>query len=239
MKKLLLILVLFLSFFNSIQAQSNAEFFEQSNEFLQNNVNSEGKVNYSRLKRSPGELLYILNNISTLKQTSAKNNEKMAFWINVYNLTVIKNIVQNYPLRTVNDVPDFFDQKSNIADDKLSLNDVEEILKTLTDNQGINFALSKGKLGSPRLLNAAYLPETLDYQISLQVKTEINKPGFIKVDKNNKIIEINHIFSQYKSEFVTHYFNEIDFINVFLEKKIDSKLKISYLKDDLALNESK
>ena len=236
-KKLLFIIILLYTFVS--HAQTTTLFFEQSNEFLQNNVNSEGKLNYSRLKRSPGELLYILNNVSDLKISASKRNDKMAFWINVYNLTVIRNIVDNYPLRTVNDVPDFFDKKFNIAGDKLSLNDIEEILKGLTDDQGVNFTLSKGKIGSPRLLNAAYVPETLDYQISLQVKTEINKPGFIKINKNEKVIEINHIFSQYKSEFVTHYFNEIDFINVFLEKKVDSKLKISYQKDELALNETK
>lgn len=238
MKKLLLTATI-LFFTNFALSQTNTLFFEQANEFLQNNVDSDGKVHYARLKKSPGELLYILNNAIDLKQITSSRNEKIAFWINVYNLTLIKNVIENYPLQSVSYIFDFYDKKFLIAGDNLSLNNIEEMVKELTDDQGINFALAKGTVGSPRLLNAAYLPETLDYQLSLQVKSEINKPGFVKLNKVAKTLEVNGIFSKYKSEFVTHYFTEIDFINVFLENKVDSKLQIQYQKMDYALNEKK
>ena len=238
MKKLLFTATI-LFFTSFVLAQTNTIFFEQANEFLQNNVDSDGKVHYARLKKSPGELYYILNNANDLKQIKSSRNEKIAFWINVYNLTLIKNVIENYPLQSVSYIFDFYDKKFLIAGDNLSLNNIEEMVKELTDDQGINFALAKGTVGSPRLLNAAYLPETLDYQLSLQVKSEINKPGFVKLNKVAKTLEVNGIFSKYKSEFVTHYFTEIDFINVFLENKVDSKLQIQYQKMDYALNEKK
>lgn len=237
--KMIRILAIIIIFSNATYSQSFEAFFEQTNEFLQNNVSTDGKIDYARLKRSPGELLYILNNVNDLTLAIAKPNEKIAFYINVYNLNVIKNVVENYPISSVKDIPDFYDKKSNVAGDSLSLTNIEAILKKLTDNQGVNFALSKGRLDSAHLLNAAYLPQTLDYQIGLHVKNEVNKPGFMKINKVDKSVELMNVFYENKAEFVTKYFNEIDFINVFLEKKIDNKLKVYYQKQDLRLNDNK
>ena len=63
----ILLLVSFLIITSYSQAQTLNDFFEQTNEFLKKNVSPEGKVNYAQLKKSPGELIYILDHQCPLK----------------------------------------------------------------------------------------------------------------------------------------------------------------------------
>ena len=238
MKKIILVVFL-LTYFSSLNAQTEALFFEQTNEFLTKNITKDGKINYKSIKKSPGELFYILDNVFKLKlDTDLSNESSIAYWINIYNLLVIKNVVDNYPIKSVNNVPDFFEKSFLINGDNLSLTDIENKLNFICKDPGIHFVLSKASNGDPVLFNGAYLPESSLYQISLQVKSAITKPNFLKVNKDTNVVEFPVVFQKYKKDFVTLYFNEIDFVNIFLEKKLDNKLQISFTKFDWSLNET-
>ena len=236
--KNIIFIILFLNSLCSLNAQTEALFFEQTNEFLKNNVTKEGKINYGVIKKSPGELFYILDNISNLKIESNKNNEFfIAYWINMYNLLIIKNVIDNYPIKSVNVVDGFFDKTYLINGDNLSLLDIEKKLNLICKEPGIHFVLSKASNGDPILYNGAYLPESALYQISLQVESAANKPNFLKINKKTNVVELPVIFEKYKEDFVTLYYNEIDFVNIFLEKKLDNKMKVVYGIFDWTLND--
>ena len=59
----------------------------------------------------------------------------------------------------------------------------------------------------------------------------------MKLDKSAKTVELPKIFDWYKKDFAVNYFNEVDFINIFLEKKIDNKLMIKTYDFDWSLNQ--
>lgn len=221
-----------------VQAQTLNDFFEQTNEFLNKNVTENGKVNYSQLKKSPGELIYILDNISKLKTDFKTKEEAKAFWINAYNLLVIKSVVEKLPLVSVNTVAGFFDEKTFIvAKQELTLNDIENtILREVIADAGVHFVLCKGTNGDAPLLNAAYTPEKVNDQIKQQAKLYINNKDFYKIFKNTNSIELPKMFETFKSDFVTGYFNEIDFINIFLDKKIETTYKVTTRPYDWSLN---
>lgn len=238
MKKTI-ILFAFILYSNTFFSQTHTVFLDQTNEFLKASVSTDGKIDYAKLKKGPGGLLYILKNAENLKIDALDKDTRVAFWINAYNLLVIKNIIENYPLRSVNFVSGFFDKKFKIASNEVSLNEIQKIIGDLIKDPGIHFILSNGTNGGPKLMSAAYFPETVMYQISLQVKSAINKVGFVKIDKETKTVELPKVFELHKTDFITQYFNEIDFINVFLDKKIDNKLKILYSSFDITLNDLK
>ena len=75
------------------------------------------------------------------------------------------------------------------------------------------------------------------YQVLFELKSAINKSGSIKVNKGQNTVEIPNVFELHKPDFVTQYFNQIDFLNIFLENKIDNKLQINYTNFDWTLNE--
>lgn len=234
-KNILFICIIFIS--NFIFSQTKEDFFNQSNEFFKNNVTIDGKVNYAKLKKSPGELIYILDNGAKLKIESLEKETKIAFWINSYNLLIIKSIIENYPLKSVRNVTNFFEKKLKIANSEFTLNEIENILTNLIKDPGTYFVLANGSNGGPKLLNSAYLPETVMYQVLFELKSAINKSGSIKVNKGQNTVEIPNVFELHKPDFVTQYFNQIDFLNIFLENKIDNKLQINYTNFDWTLNE--
>ena len=238
MKKLL-ILTLLLLISNLCKAQTIDLFFEQTNEFLIKNVTPDGKVDYTKLKKSPGELLYILNNIEHLKTTFIDKNVSKAFWINVYNLEVIKGVLDNYPVKSVNLIEGFFKENNfMVANQELTLDDVENtILRELFVDPGIHFVLSSAANGGAPLLNAAYLPDTVSEQLKDRAKLFMNNKSFMKIDKTTRTVELPKIFEWYKKDFVTIYFNEIDFINIFLDKKVDNKYAVKTYDFDWSLNQ--
>lgn len=237
MKKKLLLFSLFL--LTSISnAQTVNDFFEQANEFLQKNVTADGKVNYTQLKKSPGELYYILDNISRLNTNFKTKEEAKAFWINTYNLLVIRSVIEKFPLVSVNTVPGFFNEKSFIvAKQELTLDDIENtILREIIADAGVHFVLCKGTNGDAPLLNGAYTPDKVNEQIKQRAKLYINSKDFYKIFKNTNSIELPKMFETYKNDFVTGYFNEIDFINIFLEKKVETTQKVITRAYDWSLN---
>ena len=237
--KTIVYIIIVLNSICSLNAQTEALFFEQSNEFLKDNVTKEGKINYGTIKKSPGELFYILENISNLKIEANINNEaNIAYWINVYNLLTIKNVVENYPIKSVKNVAGFFDKTYLINGENLSLTDIEEKLNFLCKDPGIHFVLSQASNGDAILHNGAYLPESALYQMSLQVKSVINKPNFLKVNSKASVVELPILFQKYKKDFVSLYYNEIDFLNIFLDKKLNNKMKVVFSNFDWTLNDT-
>jgi hypothetical protein len=238
-KKIQLIVFLGFSILSQVQAQTPELFFEQANEFLRKNVTAEGKVDYATLKKSPGELLYILDKAANLNSQFGDKNTSKAFWINAYNLQVIKAILDNYPMKTVNDIPGFFKENNFIiAKQELTLDDIENtILREIFLDPGIHFVLCNSANGGAPLLNLAYRPETVVDQMKHQAKLFINNKHFMKINRSTKTIQLPKIFEWYKSDFVANYFNEIDFINLFLDKKVDNTLKIETYDYDWSLNQ--
>jgi Protein of unknown function, DUF547 len=238
MKKLVLI-ILFFTFSNLCISQTIDLFFEQTNEFLIKNVTEDGKVDYAKLKKSPGELMYILKNIENLKTTFTDKDISKAFWINVYNLEVIKGVLDNYPLKSVNSIEGFFKENNfMVANQELTLDDVENtILREIFIDPGIHFVLSSAANGGAPLLNAAYLPETVASQMKDRAKLFVNNKNFVRLDKNSKTVELPKIFEWYKKDFVTNYFNEIDFVNIFIDKKLDNKYAVKTYDFDWSLNQ--
>lgn len=237
MKKKLLFFSLFI-LTSVCKAQTITDFFEQTNEFLKKNVTAEGKVNYTQLKKSPGELIYILDNISKLKTDFKTKEEAKAFWINTYNLLVIRSVIEKMPIVSVNTIPGFFNERSFIvAKQELTLDDIENtILREIIADAGVHFVLCKGTNGDAPLLNAAYIPEKVNEQIKQQARLYINSKDFYKIYKNTNSIELPKMFETYKNDFVTGYFNEIDFINIFLEKKVETTQKVITRAYDWSLN---
>lgn len=238
MKKITLT-IFFLCFSLIAVAQTTEQFFEQTSEFLKKNVTPEGKVDYATIKKSPGELVYILSNIEKLDTKFSDKKLAKAFWINVYNLQVIKAVVNLYPIASIEKVPGFFDGASfTVGNQQLTLDDIQNvILRDLFFDPAVHFTLASAANGCAPLLNTAYLPTTVDEQIKHQATLVINSKDYFFINKDLKLIELPKIFEWYKKDFAVNYFNEIDFINLFLTKKIDNQLAVQTYDFDWTLNE--
>ena len=86
-------------------------------------------------------------------------------------------------------------------------------------------------------MNSAFMADKVNDQIKQRTTMVINSKDFLKIYKPTNSVELPKIFEWYKKDFVTGYFNELDFVNIFLEKKVDPKMKIMTYSFDWSLNQ--
>lgn len=234
MKKNILIIITLIA--THIQAQDLNTFFSKSDAFFKANVEN-GRVAYAKIHDNQNELntlLDIAKGIS-VAETDAKNYQ--AFWINAYNLSVIKGIIDNYPTKSPLDNAGFFDKTTySLGGKQITLNDIEhKLLRAKFNDARFHFVLVCGAIGCPPLINKAYLPNTLEAQLETQTKIALNGT-FLKVNTKKKRVEGSEILKWYKEDFTMNGTKEFDFINKYRTEKIPDSFKLSYFAYNWSLN---
>jgi hypothetical protein len=95
--------------------------------------------------------------------------EQLAYWLNLYNITVIDEIIKIYPKKNLED---FITAKDDglltkkilkVAGTALSLNDIqfEILLKKYQDQPDVIYGLHQGYIGSPNIRKRAYTAENV------------------------------------------------------------------------------
>ena len=215
-------------------------FFEKSDKFFSVYI-VDGRVEYESLKYNSDLLNETLTIAATMDINTLDLNSYKAFWINTYNLLVIKGILNNYPMKSVKEIKGFFDNKSyQVANQDMTLKFIEKnMLRKVLKEPLLNFVLVCAANGCPPLINKAYMPEYIDEQLDNQTKISINNPNFIRINEKTKTIEVSEIFDWYKDDFLDNNGRIIDFINKYRKVKIDVNYKVSYYKYDWSLNSVK
>lgn len=219
-----------------LSAGTPAQFFDDTDELLGRYVKA-GTVDYTGLKSS-GALAPLVAEIAAVDLTALKGNERKAYLINAYNLLVINQALENYPLKSVLDVKGFFDgKKQNVGGRQLTLNQFEKdiILKEFKDAR-LHFVLVCGALGCPPIIDGAYLPGTVETQLNRQTRAALNDATFIQVNGSNA--NLSKIFEWYAADFGGSKANVLGFINKYRTNKIDAGAKVSYYEYDWSLNNS-
>ena len=235
MKKLITLTIIIGLSFSESKAQDMRSFFDEADGFFNSYV-SNGRIDYEAIKESPELLNSLLEKAKSIDVSPSEVSTYQAFWINTYNLSVIKGVIGNYPLKSPLDKKGFFDKiKYDVGNTSITLNDIEnKKLRAVFKKEGrFHFVLVCAGLGCPPIINTAYKPESLEAQLQRQTEIALNNPNFIKV-KGNKV-QLSQIFEWYKGDF-TQEGSEIDYINKFRKEPIPEKAKISYYNYDWRLN---
>jgi hypothetical protein len=136
-----------------------------------------------------------------LKRVPKETLEKkdIAFWLNVYNIAALKQIVEQYPLRNLNDLGDYNSLQRrpiiNLGGTYFSLFDIKEKLFISSDKR-LLFALSDGVISSPSIHQKSFALETLDAQLNFQVLSFLsNKGKGVSYRNKNKEMHISQLFN--------------------------------------------
>ncbi|TVZ15585.1 DUF547 domain-containing protein [Maribacter sp. MAR_2009_72] len=211
------------------------EFFSAADTFLKTHVEN-GKVDYASIVKQP----LALNNVLKLAEKAAIDlqdpNVYQAFWINTYNLLVIKGVVDNYPLRSPLDVDGFFDKlRYNVGGRYITLNAIEnELLRARFPNEPrFHFVLVCAGLGCPPIIGEAYMPNRLNQQLHQQTAKALNDPMFIR-NKGDKVF-VSQLFDWYKVDF-DRAGGILAFINRYRTTKFSKDILLDYYPYDWRLN---
>ncbi|PWH83492.1 DUF547 domain-containing protein [Algibacter marinivivus] len=235
MKKQFIIILIALVSFEGISQDLNT-FFSKADAFFKANV-SNGRVAYSKIHSNPESLNALLKIAEGISVSKSDANNYQAFWINAYNVSVIKGIIDNYPTNSPLDNKGFFDKTTySLGGKNITLNDIEhKLLRGNFKDARFHFVLVCGAVGCPPLINKAYLPNTLNSQLEKQTKLALNG-SFLKVNTKKKRVQASQIMEWYKEDFTMNGKSEIDFINQYRTEKLEGKYKLSYFPYDWKVN---
>lgn len=203
---------------------------------LQKHVSNAGNVNYKGFKQDQAQLkAYIQQLASNLPTKQWSKNEILAYWINAYNALTVDLILKNYPLASIKDIKNPWDQRLwKLGDKWYNLNEIEHDILRKMDEPRIHFAIVCASFSCPKLSNKAYIAEDLDAQLTQFTKEFL-------ADKNRNIItpnevNISKIFQWFSKDFKQNG-SLIDFINTYTDIEVASNAKTKYLDYNWALNE--
>lgn len=232
-----------------IQAtKTNNEFsHELFDQVLQEYVDSQGRVDYARLKSDPGTLESYLDLLAVnAPGDNATFQTGLAFWINAYNALTIKGVLDHYPTTSVRKVKlfgGFFSRiKFQVGGRSYTLDNIEhDIIRYEFGDPRIHFALVCASLGCPILEKRAFVPETLEKRLDNTTANFINNPEKVRLDRENSILHLSQIFEWYAEDFEDTHGSVINFISEYLPEADAAFLKkeevrIQYLKYDWSLN---
>ena len=241
MHKIFLVLYLTGVFSLSANAQGNlTDFFSGTDSFFKKYV-AENSVNYAAVKQDPASLNALLTTIEQTKYKALDPAIRKAFLINTYNILVVKQIIDNYPLSSSQNVKGFYDKTTfNVGSEQLTLNHIENvILRPEYQDARLHFVLVCGAKGCPPIIPGAYFPSKLDEQLDEQTRRAMNDPYFTKVQSFRNTLELSEIFKWYKEDFTKNGQTEVDFINKYRKSAVPADLKIAYYSYDWSLNDTK
>jgi hypothetical protein len=227
--------MVFLCFGSHQLFAQTTQFFDEADAFLKSYV-SEGKVDYKAIQMHPELLHSVLAKASKLVVSTSEAKTYQAFWINAYNLAVIKGVVDNYPLNSPLDSKGFFDEVTySLGGENITLNDIEnKKLRAIFGDARYHFVLVCGAIGCPPLLAKAYRPSNLHNFLEEQTIKALNNSSFIRVSGDEVLL--SEIFKWYKEDFVKNGSTEIKFLNTYRKEKIAVQSKLSYYPYDWRLN---
>ncbi|MFA5553037.1 MAG: DUF547 domain-containing protein [Phycisphaerae bacterium] len=196
-------------------------------------VNEEGMVNYNNLRRRRGEIDNLLRELASLEPEVYKNwpdSEKIAFWINTYNLKMLDIIISNYPIESTrihrlfwppnsirhiqprNEVGSvkWNNYKFIVMDEEFTLFEIENrFFREKFGDPRVFLALSLASKDGPPLRNEAYTGKNLDNQLEDQAKRFLNKTSGLTIKRDNNQAQISAIFdgspTWYGNEFLKYY----------------------------------
>ena len=242
--KQILVLLTFLLLVSFIYAQ---ELYELWDDILRESV-SYGKINdieltvvdYPHIQNMP-QYSELLDNLSKYNLSDLENrDEKLVFWINVYNIAAIKMIIDNYPLKSIRRAGNIFRSVwdrdvIDIGGEKYTLGHIEHEILRKYDEPRIHFAIVCASVSCPDLIITSYRVETIDQQLTAQTVSFLRNSGKgAKIDPESKILSISQIFKWFESDFGGRD-GVINFINSHLVEDY-STYKIRYLNYDWDLN---
>ncbi|MBA7632775.1 hypothetical protein ES703_40329 [subsurface metagenome] len=150
--------------------------------------------------------------------------DKIAFWINAYNIKMLKIIVDNYPIQSSRILRLFWPpdsirhidkrigginkQKFIVMDEEFTLQAVEQwFFRKQSDEPRVFFAISGACLSSPPLRNEPYYGHKLYKQLDDQAKKFLAGPRAFKIDRGRKTVYLSAILQPtwYGKEFISKY----------------------------------
>ncbi|HEY9248881.1 MAG TPA: DUF547 domain-containing protein [Rariglobus sp.] len=154
-------------------------------------------VRYAAWKQSSDDLAALQKVVDDIAQSKQDN---LAFYLNAYNVWVLRKVLQNYPLKSVaaEDSPFFEASDITVGGRTLSLNALEKEITDRFHDLRTVFVLNRASLGGPDLSPVPFSQETINVQLDQLTGAFINSPKAIR-DEGSRLA-ISKLFDWKKAQ---------------------------------------
>lgn len=130
-----------------------------------------------------------------------KETSPLSDWLNVYNAIVLHQVLEHYPIKSVMDVPGFFDKKRlRVAGKQRSLDDIENrLVRPRFKDARVHMALNCGAVSCPSLAKKLFREAGLDRQLQRLTAAALSQPRHVRV--RGGALQISEIFFWFADDF--------------------------------------
>lgn len=205
---------------------------------LKKYVDAHGNVDYAGFKK---DTVLLDNYLDYLAENpianTAEKEERLAYYINLYNAGTVHLILEHYPLKSIKDLfRPWGKDWIRIGSAMYSLGEVEHDMLRKMAEPRVHFAINCASYSCPKLLNEAYTASKIEEQLKRATTDFINDPSKNKISQDG--VALSKIFKWYRDDF-TEEKSLIDYLNTYADIKISRDSDIDYLTYDWGLNEKR
>lgn len=219
----------------TIIASTEAFNHNEWNNLLTQHVSDAGNVDYKSFKSSRKALTNYITSLGTsMPNDTWKKEDKLVYWINAYNAMTVDLILRNYPLESIKDIKDPWEQRLwKLGDKWYNLEEIEHQILRKMDEPRIHFAIVCASFSCPKLQNEAFTASNLEAQLTNATKEFLSDKNRNNISEND--LKLSKIFKWFKKDFEQNG-SLIDFLNRYSGISISEKVNKSYLDYNWDLN---
>lgn len=165
------------------------------------------RVDYPALSRDPRwpGVLAGLDKVDPLQLKTRE--EKLAFWINAYNIFAIDLVIQNYPVKSIRDIGSWFrpvwkKPAGRIGGRSYSLDEIEhDILRPMGEPR-IHGAIVCASISCPSLLRRPYRAKSVYAQMDESLRAWMSRPDKgMALEKERRVLRVSKVFDWFSGDF--------------------------------------
>ena len=166
------------------------------------------RVDYGHV--SPEDRAALMGYVASLEAapvTRLSRAEQFDYWVNLYNATTVKLILDHYPVRSIREISAGFfsigpwsDKRLTIEGQAVSLDDIENrILRPIWSDPRVHYALNCASLGCPNLQPRAFTPAITEELLERSARDYVNHERGVLISYDRLIV--SSIYHWYKEDF--------------------------------------
>ena len=164
------------------------------------------RVDYAAVKQSHLDALNAyLDSLAKIDPVKLDKNDQLAFYINLYNATMIRTIVDRKKpgySTADNNYGVFKEPLVRLNGKTISLNDLENnVIRATFKDPRIHVALVCGARSCPPILPRAYEGKDIDATLDQNMKSFVADSFRNPIDDRAKTLKLSHIFDWYADDF--------------------------------------
>jgi hypothetical protein len=184
---------------------------------LERFVDDDGLVDYAGLRRAQKDVdeVCALFPQADLETSTTVANQRVAYWLNVYNAFALKLVVDNYPIQpsegktkypanSIRQIPGAWEHtKFPSRLGEVSLDEVEhKVLRAQFKEPRIHMALVCASMSSPKLRREPYDARKLDKQLDDQAREFLSDLRKFHIDREAGEVWVSPLFDWFVDDFL-------------------------------------